>query len=61
MTTTAPSVRCLNAVVAAMFLAFAVYGVVVPALTPVFPSAEIAHALRNVGLRRTEGRRRGLS
>ncbi len=38
----------LNAVVAAMFLAFAVYGVVVPALTPVFPSAEIAHALRNV-------------
>jgi 4-amino-4-deoxy-L-arabinose transferase-like glycosyltransferase len=38
----------LNAVVAAMFLAFAVYGVVLPALTPVFPSAEIAHALRNV-------------
>ncbi len=38
----------LNAVVAAMFLAFAVYGVVVPALTPLFPSAEIARALRNV-------------
>jgi 4-amino-4-deoxy-L-arabinose transferase-like glycosyltransferase len=38
----------LNAVVAAMFLAFAVYGVVLPALTPAFPSAEIAHALRNV-------------
>jgi 4-amino-4-deoxy-L-arabinose transferase-like glycosyltransferase len=38
----------LNAVVAAMFLAMAVYGVVVPALTPVFPSAEIARALRNV-------------
>jgi 4-amino-4-deoxy-L-arabinose transferase-like glycosyltransferase len=38
----------VNAVVAAMFLAFAVYGVVVPALTPVFPSAEIARALRNV-------------
>jgi 4-amino-4-deoxy-L-arabinose transferase-like glycosyltransferase len=38
----------LNAVVAAMFLAFAVYGVVVPALTPAFPSAEIARALRNV-------------
>ena len=38
----------LNAVVAAMFLAMAVYGVVVPALTPLFPSAEIARALRNV-------------
>jgi 4-amino-4-deoxy-L-arabinose transferase-like glycosyltransferase len=38
----------LNAVVAAMFLATAIYGVVVPALTPVFPSAEIARALRNV-------------
>jgi 4-amino-4-deoxy-L-arabinose transferase-like glycosyltransferase len=38
----------LNAVVAALFLAFAVYGVVVPALTPLFPSAEIARALRNV-------------
>jgi len=38
----------LNAVVAAMFLAFAVYGVVLPALTPAFPSAEIARALRTV-------------
>jgi 4-amino-4-deoxy-L-arabinose transferase-like glycosyltransferase len=38
----------LNAVVAAMFLAVVVYGVVLPALTPLFPSAEIAHALRNV-------------
>jgi 4-amino-4-deoxy-L-arabinose transferase-like glycosyltransferase len=38
----------LNAVVAAMFLAFAIYGVVLPALTPLFPSAEIARALRNV-------------
>jgi 4-amino-4-deoxy-L-arabinose transferase-like glycosyltransferase len=38
----------LNAVFAAMFLAFAVYGVVVPALTPLFPSAEVARALRNV-------------
>jgi 4-amino-4-deoxy-L-arabinose transferase-like glycosyltransferase len=38
----------LNAVVAAIMLAFAVYGVVLPQLTPVFPSAEIAHALRNV-------------
>jgi 4-amino-4-deoxy-L-arabinose transferase-like glycosyltransferase len=38
----------LNAVVAAMFLAFAVYGVVLPALTPAFPSAEIARALRGV-------------
>jgi 4-amino-4-deoxy-L-arabinose transferase-like glycosyltransferase len=38
----------LNATVAAMFLAVAIYGVVVPALTPVFPSAEVARALRNV-------------
>jgi 4-amino-4-deoxy-L-arabinose transferase-like glycosyltransferase len=38
----------LNAVVAAMFLAAALYGVVVPTLTPLFPSAEIARALRNV-------------
>ncbi|MGA7804276.1 ArnT family glycosyltransferase [Bradyrhizobium sp.] len=38
----------LNGVVAAMFLAFAIFGVVTPALTPLFPSAEIAHALRNV-------------
>ncbi len=38
----------LNAFVAAMFLAFAIYGAVLPALTPLFPSAEIAHALRNV-------------
>ena len=41
-------VSSLNAVVAAMFLAVAIYGVVVPALTPLFPSAEIARALRNV-------------
>src|ERR1700733_8071116 len=38
----------LNAVVAAMFLAMAIYGVVLPALTPLFPSPEIARALRNV-------------
>jgi 4-amino-4-deoxy-L-arabinose transferase-like glycosyltransferase len=38
----------LNAVVAAMFLAAAVYGIVLPGLTPLFPSAEIARALRNV-------------
>jgi len=38
----------LNAVVAAMLLAIAVYGVVVPSLTTLFPSAEIARALRNV-------------
>ena len=38
----------LNAVVAAMFLAIAIFGVVVPALTPAFPSAEVARALRNV-------------
>jgi 4-amino-4-deoxy-L-arabinose transferase-like glycosyltransferase len=38
----------LNALAAGVFLAFAVYGVVVPGLAPGFPSAEIAHALRNV-------------
>src|SRR6204780_523702 len=38
----------LNAVVAALFLAFALYGVVMPALTPLFPSAEVARALRTV-------------
>src|SRR5205814_54769 len=38
----------LIAVVAAMFLSAALYGVVVPRLTPLFPSAEIARALRNV-------------
>src|SRR5579859_13934 len=38
----------MNAIVAAMFLALAVYGVIVPALTPLFPSAEVARALRNV-------------
>src|SRR6202163_1633425 len=38
----------LNAVVAAMFLGVAIYGVIVPALTALFPSSEIARALRNV-------------
>ena len=38
----------LNAVIAAFFMAASIYGVVMPALTPLFPSAEIARALRNV-------------
>ena len=38
----------LNAFAAAAFLAFAIYGAVLPSLTPLFPSAEIARALRNV-------------
>jgi 4-amino-4-deoxy-L-arabinose transferase-like glycosyltransferase len=38
----------LNAAVASLFLSVAIYGIVVPALTPLFPSAEIARALRNV-------------
>jgi 4-amino-4-deoxy-L-arabinose transferase-like glycosyltransferase len=38
----------LNAVTAAACLALAVYGVVLPSLTTLFPSNEIAHALRNV-------------
>ncbi|HEY0331143.1 MAG TPA: glycosyltransferase family 39 protein [Rhodopseudomonas sp.] len=38
----------LNAVVSSLFLSVAVYGIVVPSLTPLFPSVEIARALRNV-------------
>ena len=38
----------LNGVVASGLLSLALYGVIVPALTPVFPSVEIARALRNV-------------
>jgi 4-amino-4-deoxy-L-arabinose transferase-like glycosyltransferase len=38
----------LNAAAAALFLGVSVYGIVVPALTPLFPSAEIARVLRNV-------------
>jgi hypothetical protein len=38
----------LNAVIAAMFMAASIYGVVMPSMTPLFPSAEIARALRNV-------------
>jgi 4-amino-4-deoxy-L-arabinose transferase-like glycosyltransferase len=38
----------LNAVVASVFLAFAVFGVVLPSLNTLFPSAEIARALRYV-------------
>jgi hypothetical protein len=38
----------LNAVVASLFLAFATYGAVAPALVRLFPSPEVARALRNV-------------
>jgi 4-amino-4-deoxy-L-arabinose transferase-like glycosyltransferase len=38
----------LNAVIAAALLAAGIYGVVVPSLTTLFPSAEVARALRNV-------------
>ena len=38
----------LNAAVASLFLSAAVYGIVMPALQPLFPSAEVARALRNV-------------
>jgi 4-amino-4-deoxy-L-arabinose transferase-like glycosyltransferase len=36
----------LNGIAAALCLAFAVYGVVLPRLNTLFPSAEVAHALR---------------
>ena len=38
----------LNGVVAALFLSVSVYGIIVSALTPLFPSPEVARALRNV-------------
>jgi 4-amino-4-deoxy-L-arabinose transferase-like glycosyltransferase len=38
----------LNALVAALMLAVVVYGLVLPSLTPLFPSVEIARELRNV-------------
>ena len=38
----------LNAVIAAALLAAGTYGVVMPSLATLFPSAEVAHALRNV-------------
>jgi 4-amino-4-deoxy-L-arabinose transferase-like glycosyltransferase len=38
----------LNAAVASLFLSVTIYGIVLPSLTPLFPSAEIARALRNV-------------
>src|SRR3954463_14594113 len=38
----------LNAVIAAMLLAIGVYGIFLPSLTTLFPSAEVARALRNV-------------
>jgi 4-amino-4-deoxy-L-arabinose transferase-like glycosyltransferase len=38
----------LNAVVASFFLGAAVYGIIIPAMTPLFPSVEIARVLRNV-------------
>ncbi|MDB5617412.1 glycosyltransferase family 39 protein [Tardiphaga sp.] len=38
----------LNAVISAMFMSAAFYGIVMPAMKPLFPSQEIARALRNV-------------
>ena len=38
----------LNAAAAALFLGMGVYGIVAPALKPLFPSVEIARVLRNV-------------
>ena len=38
----------LNAIAASAFLSAALYGIVVPALTPLFPSPELARALRSV-------------
>ncbi|MBR0700905.1 glycosyltransferase family 39 protein [Bradyrhizobium sp. 62B] len=38
----------LNALVAALMLAVTVYGIVLPSLVPLFPSIEVARALRNV-------------
>jgi len=38
----------MNGVLAALFLSIGIYGIVLPSLTTVFPSAEVARALRNV-------------
>src|SRR3954462_2428375 len=38
----------LNGAACALFLGLAVYGIVVPSLTPLFPTVEIARVLRNV-------------
>lgn len=38
----------LNSVLAALFLSVGIYGIVLPSLTTVFPSAEVARALRSV-------------
>jgi 4-amino-4-deoxy-L-arabinose transferase-like glycosyltransferase len=38
----------MNAIAAALFLSVAIYGVILPSLTPLFPSVEIARALRHV-------------
>jgi 4-amino-4-deoxy-L-arabinose transferase-like glycosyltransferase len=38
----------LNAVASSLFLGVSIYCIILPALTPLFPSAEIARALRNV-------------
>jgi len=38
----------LNAIGASWFLAVCIYGVVVPSLAPLFPSVQVARALRNV-------------
>jgi 4-amino-4-deoxy-L-arabinose transferase-like glycosyltransferase len=41
----------LNAVAASFFIGVTVYGIVLPALTPLFPSVELARALRSVECR----------
>jgi hypothetical protein len=38
----------LNATLAALFMSASFYGIVMPAMKPLFPSQEIARALRNV-------------
>jgi 4-amino-4-deoxy-L-arabinose transferase-like glycosyltransferase len=38
----------LNAVASSLFLSVAIYGIVIPSLKPLFPSVEIARALRSV-------------
>lgn len=41
----------LNAFVASFFVGVTVYGIIIPALTPLFPSVELARVLRNVECR----------
>ena len=51
----------LNAFAAASFVSLTIYGIILPSLTPLFPSAEIARALRGVVCRQPRAASAGYS